>query len=540
MFSRLSRCCKKCKKRSFNSRGGLLILIWNICIVAAVFVTDELLAQILESVLNETFTNPRITPTIILRTAFLVVFFVVAPLIGWLADRYGNFFIFKIGSTGLFIGSVLFCSILVYTSALGDSFVNYPVLFAALIILCFLDICCIIAIFTALLKLGLNQLPYSSSESIASFINWLFFCILAGIWLGHSIGSLMRNCIMQKYGTVILALVPVVFMSIVLGSNFFFSNQWLIKDTVSPQSLKNIYQVLKFAATHKTPINRSALTYWEDDIPSRIDLAKQRYGGPYTTEEVEDVKTFLKLLIVFLPLIFTMSVLMSHGLGLNTKNHSLLILNYTECVDEMIYSVTYNPIWCTMMKTVFYEFIIYPLVRNRLPSMLKRIGIASLFVIVLKFTHVCWLVAGLYIETQQSSDWFHNSSYIVTMLIFQSIISTVYEFVCAQSPCSKRGILIGYTSAIIFISSIIGNAVIRVLIHNFFKYTIHPIITVSVTSAFSIIGFVLHCIASHKYKMRVREDIDNPHVWVENVYNKYFDQQDAYIRNLTSTSTYSS
>ena len=236
MFSRLSRCCKKCKKRSFNSRGGLLILIWNIFIVAAVSIIDESLSQILQSMLNETFTNPGITPTIILWTAFLVVFFVVAPLIGWLADRYGNFFIFKIGSTGLFIGSVLFCSIMVYTSALGDSFVNYPVLFAALIILYFLGVCCIIAIFTALLKLGIDQLPYSSSESIASFINWSFFCFLAGIWLGHSIGSLMRNCIMQKYGTLILALVPVVFMSIVLGSNFFFSNQWLIKDTVSPQS----------------------------------------------------------------------------------------------------------------------------------------------------------------------------------------------------------------------------------------------------------------------------------------------------------------
>ena len=52
--------------------------------------------------------------------------------------------------------------------------------------------------------------------------------------------------------------------------------------------------MLKFAAKHKAPVNRSALTYWEDDIPSRLDLGKSKYGGPFTTEQVEDVKTFLK------------------------------------------------------------------------------------------------------------------------------------------------------------------------------------------------------------------------------------------------------
>ena len=172
----------------------------------------------------------------------------------------------------------------------------------------------------------------------------------------------------------------------------------------------------------------------------------------------------------------------------------------------MIYSVTYNSLWCAMMKSLIYEFIIYPLVRNRLPSMLKRIGIASLFVIVLKFIHVCWLVAGLYIETQQSSDWFHNSSYIVTMLIFQSIISTVYEFVCAQSPYSKRGILIGYTTAIVIFSLAINQAIFLFSQH-FFNNPITSIVRVSIESAFSVIGFLLHCIVSHKCQMRVREDI---------------------------------
>ena len=77
-----------------------------------------------------------------------------------------------------------------------------------------------------------------------------------------------------------------------------FQPKWLIIEPKSSQPLKTIYQVLKFAAKHKAPLNRSALTYWEENIPSRIDLGKSKYGGPFTTEQVEDVKTVLCIMVV--------------------------------------------------------------------------------------------------------------------------------------------------------------------------------------------------------------------------------------------------
>ena len=151
-----------------------------------------------------------------------------------------------------------------------------------------------------------------------------------------------------------------------------------------------------------------------------------------------------------------------------------------------------------------YELTIYPFVRNRLPSMLKRIGMASFLAILLKITYVCWLVAGLYIHTQWSSDCFLSVSHIMIVFIFQCIISTVYEFVCAQSPYSKRGILIGYTTAIVIFSLAINQAIFLFSQH-FFNNPITSIVRVSIESAFSVTGFLLHCIVSHKYKMRVRE-----------------------------------
>ena len=49
-------------------------------------------------------------------------------------------------------------------------------------------------------------------------------------------------------------------------------------------------KVLKYSWNHKVPEHRSAFTYWEEDIPRRIDLGKNKYGGPFTNEEVEDTQ----------------------------------------------------------------------------------------------------------------------------------------------------------------------------------------------------------------------------------------------------------
>ena len=40
--------------------------------------------------------------------------------------------------------------------------------------------------------------------------------------------------------------------------------------------------------------------YCEDELPSRLDVGKEKYGGPFTTEQMEDVKAFLGILCVLL------------------------------------------------------------------------------------------------------------------------------------------------------------------------------------------------------------------------------------------------
>ena len=68
---------------------------------------------------------------------------------------------------------------------------------------------------------------------------------------------------------------------------------------ITPQitnPIKLIAKVLNYARKNKYPRSRSALTYWENEVPSRLDLGKEKYGGPFSEEQVEDVKTVLRLI----------------------------------------------------------------------------------------------------------------------------------------------------------------------------------------------------------------------------------------------------
>ena len=73
----------------------------------------------------------------------------------------------------------------------------------------------------------------------------------------------------------------------------------LIKEPISQNPFKLIiYKVSKYALKNRYLTSRSAFTYAEEEAIDRIDFGKSKYGGPFTTEQVEDVKTFYRLLPV--------------------------------------------------------------------------------------------------------------------------------------------------------------------------------------------------------------------------------------------------
>ncbi len=85
----------------------------------------------------------------------------------------------------------------------------------------------------------------------------------------------MLTCIELKYYLVGPLLITTC-LTIVVSTNYLFSNQ-LIKEPVTQNPFKLIYNVIRYAIKNKHPRQRSAFTYIT------------------TTEQVEDVKMFLKM-----------------------------------------------------------------------------------------------------------------------------------------------------------------------------------------------------------------------------------------------------
>ena len=496
--------------RYFYSKGAFLVLLW---------ITLELLASwsfvCVYDILYENIQHGWYSKLALL---LLVPFLAFAPLAGWLADsKFGNFKVFKFGAFLLLL-SILMASVctLLITNIHPWAFV----LSSAIVPIAYsLWLVGITASLVTALQLGLDQMPDASAKNIISFISWFFFSFGLGIWMYDSLWNLGKNCIFSdQIFTQVLSLLPVLSMSIVCCTIFLLAPKWLIVEPKSSQALKTIYQVLKFAAKHKAPLNRSALSYWEEDIPSRLDLGKSRFGGPFTTEQVEDVKTFFKIIAIHLPwFIFTLPFQWDLLFRAQT------VAGLDSCQSTILYCFTYSPSWCVVLAVLLGEFVVNPLVKLKIPSILKRIGIVC-FIILLVNAGYLILYAVNYIHHLQLLPW-TSTTYSVFFASFDLLYTRtlMVQFVCAQSPYNMRGLLTGYSVFLHLVSTGFGVAIFgQISIQRAHK----DIIEGSLATRLSLVGFILHCVLAHWYKRRVRDEEYNAHRVVEEVYDRYLSHYD--------------
>ena len=358
-------------------------------------------------------------------------------------------------------------------------------------------------------------------ESLATFILH-FITAYSGLWISNSLFIIVTNCVSYKLSIQSLCLIPVLCMCIVLSSLFFSEGKCLIIEPKSPQSLKNIYRVLKFAAKHKAPLNRSALTYWEENIPSRLDLGKSRYGGPFTTEQVEDVKTFFRLLLVFLPV--WLAVFSASIFGTFELKAFDVITNDSEstehCLNSTYEVLTYSPWWCSSITLLVYKICVHSCIKNKFPSILKRLGFHLLLLTLLNtvyaFTGYIFRVS---VWPSIAHTWLYGS--LGSLVTFTAI-----EFMCAQSPYSMRGLLSGLNFFAIFLFVALGVSVFRSC--SKLCTTEHCLlIPYSIGGGLSIVGFLLYLVVAGRYKMRVRDEEYFPYVHIEAIYDRYLSQANA-------------
>ena len=395
------------------------------------------------------------------------------------------------------------------------------------------------AVLVNLLQLAIEQLTDASAEQVSSFIQWFMFTYFLGAWVFNQLQITQDQplylCfplgIEPKAIKVLTSLVQVVFATTALCL-MIVCGRWVTDIPVRDNPLKLMWEVLRFAAKHKYPVYRSALTYWEDDIPSRINLGKDKYGGPFTNEQVENVKTFFRMVCLGIPCFATAtsSFLIDNNFVFSVSQRSgtntLVDFKYYHngtLVSDLCHRSLYAAFLANMglwicVYVLLNEFVIYPLVKRCLPSMLKRIGLAFFLTIP---ESILLLLANI-VALFTPSMTVHRLAvccFITAIggLQFYVVISSFLEFTCAQAPQSMKGFLIGF----------MWFMTIFLVVLSYFVYyvwstrcTMHGCGTgyFFLTTSLSITGFILYCVVAKWYKHRERDECFNNQAIVEEVF----------------------
>ena len=219
------------------------------------------------------------------------------PIAGWLADVwFGRYRTIQISLWLLLVGyatvALTFSRSYYSMNGLHDyQLYILPIIFV------------VISIGTA--GLQVNIIPYgadqlaatsANAEQLSSYFHWYYLLRnVGGLTLVFS-----RICSSaadwQQSSTIFGCIASgAITLSLVLWVTF---KDWLFIEKERLNPWKSVIKVVHYAATVKRPRERGAFSYGGRNKPSRFDLAKQTEGGAFVSEEVEDVKSFLRLLLV--------------------------------------------------------------------------------------------------------------------------------------------------------------------------------------------------------------------------------------------------
>ena len=250
----------------------------------------------------------------------------------------------------------------------------------------------------------------------------------------------------------------------------------MIKEPVTGNPFRPIFSVIKYAIKTKQPRLRSAFTFHEDEHPSRIDFGKRKYGGPFTTEQVEDVKTFLRLILV----ISLSGALPGPTIFLEYAESKLInqFLGPKELVEGCYTAKDLSLLYfgCGLISIPLYDFIIRPFFYKCIPEQSSYckilLGFTFLLLSVLAYMSIDVYANQVMSSTTQNKTcifsnetgmfkgildyrWFSLLEAMECFFTIFVFIGTV-EFFCSQVPYSMKGIFMGIFISIFCVFLILG------------------------------------------------------------------------------------
>ena len=510
--------------------------------------------------------------------------FFTYPLLGYIADAcFSRHNTIKASFVVLFMSALLGLVLAVINAVVTLIFDKVPDKhfigsFAVLLIFCTLILNIVgVGLFKAnAIQFGLDQLLEAPTPKLITFIHWYYWSqnfaetLIFYAYVGYMQSSKCRAAL--KPGIIIsigyvLFLVLITSCTILTMVLFCAVKNIFYIQRAGLNPFKNIYKVLKYSWKHKVPEHRSAFTYWEEDIPRRIDLGKTKYGGPFSNEEVEDTKTFFRIL----PLILCLFGYHLAGDGYSAPEQLLR----TSCPSlPVLLLIVFNPLHISTLVVVvgipLYQLVIKKLfIRLNNTLMLTRLWIGLylsllqvVFNIILTVNHnndgehkwitntnhthlsinywgptsVCYSIrTGIYHSSLHSCTTFNDPVdntylwFIIPQLLnglsslFVSM--TVFEFICAQAPRSTQGLLIGLWYATFSIRYLVVGTLDNVVTEKR-----SWLICEGVKGFLILVSLVLFSHVSRRYRYRQRDEIVNVQGMIEDTHEKWLDQEEEYMQ----------
>ena len=555
----VSRYLNRPANRCVKSNSALLILLWNLSVllVYKMIYNVNLIIQ-----LNQAQNGYIIVVTIvgIVLSPF--------PIAGLLADiKFGRYRTILYSSYNILIGMIIFLPLSLFGLNIEHGKKHTSIEFDnPLLIIGIIGLILIYAnamVFTTnAIVFGMDQLHDAPTQDLLLFIHWYVWIYYVSILVTEVAWNLTFydpfyvDYLDSTRITGIALSASIFFISLLLLT---FSlcvthckQRWFLIEHGRINPYKLVYRVIRFSWKHKIPVRRSAFTYCEDELPSRLDLSKRKYGGPFTTEQVEDVKVFLGIVKVlfFIGPLFMLKIASESVLPEFASHGKYVFKDHKEVrIEGKVHHIMVsNGLLSPLLVVVcipLYLYILRPYISYHIPGMLKRIGIGLFLMILslifafimdmivhatgdygcmLKFDSFAYphvhLDNGTVTPYIYQNVYFFVSQHMLSALINMLIDIAVFEFIFSQSPHSMKGLLIGTFFYIRDIYKVIAIASTA----PFATWKTQPL---SCGSTFYLMYIVIGLIilvvyvwVARKYKYRIRDEPSYERHYAEEYYSK--------------------
>ena len=519
LLLRRSLLWKKQVRSLFLTNSSKVIILWH-------FVTGITNNIFLSPLVYLHYTSILVSMGI---TCMLAVAFLFSPVAGFLADvKFSHFKVLKCSTYIMLVATIcvcLFAALMVYTVQNTGNYLLILVTLHSLAILLYgIGYVTFIA---NILQFGTNQLRDAPSQDSVTFLCWYF-------WTG-SLGSIIsfsflipgrKSFIDIAHKTIgfdqltIIIMLTLLCLSVVSSSFILFILHtketlfWTGSSRLNPYKL--VFKVIKYACLNKRPTLRSAFTYCEDELPSRMDLGKLRYGGPFTTEQVEDVKVFLRILTVlfsvgpaFLMDVAATASTVNHAFHKNTTYKvsepvKVLFLDYGMLTPVLV--VVCIPIYLSLIRPFFSRFI---------PNMLKRMGL-GIVLLCISFVLLTALNKSTAVNKKPLPVYMYIVQHTLSSLYLMLLNLAAWEFICCQSPQKMKGLLFGLFYAIKAFYQCLATFLILPF---YFFWRLQSINCRSgyyiLNICVGLVSLLIYSFVTRKYKYRKRDDICNTYQYAE-------------------------